>query len=110
MGKWILAALLPLAACVTAPQSATDSQKAKAAFLSACQDFDGALATATAALNAGKLNQSQVDAIGPVVSEVYPICHSAPPTDQATLNAMVTKVTAAVTTLTTQAVVKGVSK
>ena len=90
----ILAAIALLAACTTVQQS-TPAQTAQLSFAQACTNYSAALAAATQADLQNRLSKAAVQAITVVDAQVAPICTAPAPTDAATLQALITKITAA---------------
>ena len=91
-----------LAACAANPAQ-TPAQNLEISFGQACASYSAALASATAANEAGKLTKAQVQAITAADAQINPICTGPTPTD---LNAAITQITAATTTLAIQAAIK----
>ena len=101
--KYLAAAFaLALSACVT-NSNLSPTENLAVSFGQACAGYSAALASATLANNAGKLTKAQVQAISAADAQISPLCTGPTPTD---LNAAITQVTAATTTVVVEAAIK----
>lgn len=109
MKKYLVVAVLALAACGSNPT--VESMQTQ--YVKACVAYKGGLDAANTLDKAGKLNQSQIKAVSDVLKDTASLCECSDaktcvmPTD---VNSALEKVTAAVTTLTINQVIKGVAK
>lgn len=89
-----LSAMLVLAGC--ASQSAAPTLQLQQNYLAICESYTAVLKLATVANQAKKLTVAQQSAITQTDAVISPICSGPTPTD---LNATITQITAAITTV-----------
>jgi hypothetical protein len=89
---------LTMAACTS-----VTTQSAQVTYTQSCAAYGGAFNVALALRKAGKLNQSQIDQVTLIDSQITPLCTGPLPADPETAT---TQVTAAVTALTILEAVK----
>jgi PBP1b-binding outer membrane lipoprotein LpoB len=102
MKKLLIISALLLTACSTTQTV----QSVQTTTVQACTAYKAAFDTALAARKAGKLNQTQINQITMLDSQIYPICHPADGNLPVDANDATQKITAAVTTLTILEAVK----
>lgn len=104
MKKIILALLLcGLSACASVTGPAATTQSAQVSYVQSCAAFGAAFNVALQLRLAGKLNQSQIDQVTLLDSQITPICTGPLPADP---TAATVQITAAVTALTILEAVK----